>query len=499
MTSIRRRTAALVALSMAVLLVLGGVVLLLVLRRAMTAQFDDALSARAAALQSLTRFDGAKVEMDFAGEAMPRYARPPSQRADAEFFVVWVRDGDGGRDWRSLERSESLRDDGWPGAGLRDGAAGIRDVTLPGGGAGRAVLIEFAATSERDKEGDHRGDSPTEPATAGPHTRAAPSPVVRLLVALPRAPLDRVLALIAWCIAGVGGALALASIAASRWAVGRGLVPLSDLSRRVQALGPDTLGARFDAAGLPAELRPIAEQLSALLARLEEAFEREKRFSAAASHELRTPIAELRMLLEVAQSQPRTSEQWSGTADTALGVLARAQSLCETLLRLSRAGSEHAGRDAHARTEVAPLVTEEAARAVAMHGGDARLVRIECDAGLIARIDGATLASILGNLIDNALRHGAATPEFPVRIAARATDGMIQISVSNSAPGLTDEDRTHLFEPFWRKDASRHDQRGFGLGLAVARTLARASGGDIRSRLDAPEALTIEVQVPAVQ
>ena len=67
MTSIRRRTAMLVALSMAVLLVVGGVVLLVVLRRAMTAQFDDALVARAAALQSLTRFDGTKVEMDFAG------------------------------------------------------------------------------------------------------------------------------------------------------------------------------------------------------------------------------------------------------------------------------------------------------------------------------------------------------------------------------------------------------------------------------------------------
>jgi signal transduction histidine kinase len=498
-SSIRRRTTAMVALSMAMLLIVGGVVLALVLRRAMTAQFDEAIVARAAALQSLTHFDGTEVEMDFAGEAMPRYARPPSQRADAEFFVVWVRDADGVQDWRSLERSDSLQDDGWPGAGLRDGAAGIRDVTLPGGGSGRAVLIEFAATRERDEDGDHRGDSPTEPATAGPDNTAAHSPVVRLLVALPRAPLDRTLALIAWCIACVGCALALASVAVSNWAVGRGLVPLSDLSRRVQSLGPDTLGTRFDAVGLPAELRPIAEQLSALLARLEEAFEREKRFSAAASHELRTPIAELRMLLEVARSQPRSSEQWSRTADTALSVLARAQSLCETLLRLSRAGPENTMPDAHARTKVAPLVAEAAARAVAMHGGDARLVRIECDAGLCARIDATTLASIFGNLIDNALRHGAATPGFPVRVGAQAADGMILISVSNPAPGLTESDRAHLFEPFWRKDASRHDQRGFGLGLAVARTLARASGGDIRSRLDAPDALTIEVHVPAVR
>jgi signal transduction histidine kinase len=490
MTSIRRRTAALVALSMTVLLVVGGVVLVVVLRRAMTAQFDDALSARAAALQSLTRFDGTKVEMDFAGEAMPRYARSPTQRTDTEYFFAWVREGSG---WHSLERSESLKDDAWPPAAWRDGPDGVRDVMLPGGGMGRAVLIQFSAASERDEEGDRRDKAPTA-ARAGD---AAPSPAVRLMVALPRAPLDSTLSIVGWCIAGVGGALAMASIVASRWAVGRGLVPLSDLSRRVQAIGPDTLGTRFDAAGLPAELRPIAEQLSALLARLEEAFEREKRFSAAASHELRTPIAELRMLLEVAQSQPRTSEQWSRTADTALGVLARAQSLCETLLRLSRAGAEHAVQDYQPRTEVVPLLAEEAARAIAMYGRDARLVRIECDAELSARIDAAALASILGNLLDNALRHGAATPEFPVRVGACATDGMIQISVSNPAPALTNQDLTHLFEPFWRKDASRHDHNGFGLGLAVARTLARASGGVLTADQRESGVLCVRLDLPA--
>ncbi|MFO0855966.1 MAG: ATP-binding protein [Phycisphaerales bacterium] len=490
MTSIRRRTAALVAVSMAVLLLIGGVVLLIVLRRAMTAQFDDALVARASALQGLTRFDGTKVEMDYAGEAMPKFARSPAQRGDAEYFVAWVRDGQG---WRPLERSESLKDDAWPPAASRDGPAGVRNVTLPGGGAGRAVLIEFSPASERDEEGD-KGRAV---ATAALDAHAASSPAVRLLVALPRAPLDRTLAIVAWCIAGVGAALALASIAASRWAVSRGLAPLSDLSRRVEAIGPEALGTRFDAGHLPTELRPIAEQLSALLARLDEAFEREKRFSAAASHELRTPIAELRMLLEVAARQPRTSEQWSRTADTALGVLARAQALCETLLRLSRASAVRSGPDQHARTEVGPILAEQAARAIALHGGDARLVRIECDAGLHARIDAATLASILGNLIDNALRHGAATPEFAVRIAALAADGMIRIEVSNPAPDLDDQDYARLFEPFWRKDASRHDHNGFGLGLAVARTLARASGGVLAADQRESGVLCLRLGLPA--
>jgi len=488
MTSIRRRTAMLVALSMAVLLVVGGVVLLVVLRRAMTAQFDDALVARAAALQSLTRFDGTKVEMDFAGEAMPRYAR----RADAEFFVAWVRAGSG---WLALERSESLREGPWPPAAMRDDSVGIRDVILPGGSPGRAVLIEFVAPRELDEGSDRRGEAPTETAPASPALDPPSAHAVRLLVALPRAPLDRTLSLVGWCIAGVGGALALASIIASRWAVGRGLVPLGDLSRRVQSLDADTLSARFEPAGLPAELRPIAEQLSGLLARLQDAFEREKRFSAAASHELRTPIAELRMLLEVASSQPRTGEEWLRTAETSLGVLARAQSLCETLLRLSRAGAAHPAPGAEARTQVGPVLTEQAARAIAMHGGDARLVRIDADETLVARVESATLAAIVGNLLDNALRHGDVAPDDPVIVRAHLVADGVRIDITNSAPALTNEDLAHLFEPFWRKDASRHDQRGFGLGLAVARTLARASGGEIAVRHDSARAVKFSISL----
>lgn len=488
MTSIRRRTAALVALSMAALLAVGGVVLVIVLRRAMTAQFDEALAARAAALQSLTRFDGTRVELDFAGEAMPRFARAARQPGEAEYFVAWVREGTG---WRVLERSESLRNEAWPPATVRDGPASIRDVALPGGGAGRAAMIEFSAPRERDEENEQHGDK----AAAAPAASTVPAPAVRLMVALPRASLDRTLSVISWCIAGVCGVLALASIAVSRWAVGRGLVPLGDLSRRVQSLDADTLSARFEPAGLPAELRPIAEQLSGLLARLQDAFEREKRFSAAASHELRTPIAELRMLLEVASSQPRTGEEWLRTAETSLGVLARAQSLCETLLRLSRAGAAHPAPGAEARTQVGPVLSEQAARAIAMHGGDARLVRIDADETLMARVESDTLAAILGNLLDNALRHGDVAPDDPVIVRAHLVADEVRIDITNSAPALTNEDLAHLFEPFWRKDASRHDQRGFGLGLAVARTLTRASGGEIAVRHDSARAVKFSISL----
>ncbi len=339
--------------------------------------------------------------------------------------------------------------------------------------------MDFVASTEHDDEGERGGQGLAAPSRDAPAEAVNTLPRVRLLVAVSRGPLDRTLAIVGWNVAGVGIALALATVLLVRWAVGRGLSPLTDLSRRVQSVGADSLAARFESAGLPSEVRPIAEQLSALLARLEDAFERERRFTSAASHELRTPVAELRMLLEVARSRPRTGDEWHETSGRALDVVDRAQFLCETLLRYSRASASSGQPEADCRADVGALVAEHAARALALHGSDGRILRIQCEPGLAARIDPAALGVILANLLDNALTHGAATADKPVTLHARAENGHAVIEIANVAPDLTDQDLSQMFEPFWRKDGSRHDRRGFGLGLAVAQAIAQAAGGSI--------------------
>ncbi len=497
MTSIRRRTATLVAVSIAGLLLLGGLTLFVVLTSAMTAQFDAALAVRTGALQSLTHYDGSEVEIDFSGEALPGFAGARNgdlAGAEAEYFVAWIADGS---EWRLLERSESLRGMAWPPLAVASGGDGPHDIRLPEGGRGRGLVVEFDPTPE---EADEHGHDAHEGArgAVGEAGGLPSAPSVRILVALSRAPLDRTLTVIAWCIAGVGLSLAIASVLASRWAVGHGLAPVTELSRRVSALGPETLDARFGNAGLPAELRPIAVQLDSLLARLEGAFEREKRFTAAASHELRTPIAELRMLLEVAESKPRSDREWAETCVTAIGVLDRAQSLCETLLRLSRAGNGPPPSRNTTRVDVGLLLAAEAARASALHARDSRLIRVACDESLAVQIDDATLASIIGNLLDNAFRHGAAAPETPVLVGAEIRDGTLTIRITNSAPALTNADLMSLFEPFWRKDAARQDQSGFGLGLCVARALAHALGGEIAARREACCSLSMVLTIPTI-
>jgi len=483
MTSIRGRTSLLVAASIAALLALGGVTLFAVVRTALTRQFDDGLAARAAALQSLTRSDAGSVEIDIAGEVLPRY----QPGAEAEFFVAWTRREHG---WRELERSESLRGAAWHDIPPEPGTG---DQPLPDGRPGRAVTVEFVPISEHEgaDESDARPGALREPAPSPQSPDGAPA--VRILAAQSRAPLDRSLWAIGLSTGGVGIALVLASLGASRWAVRRGTRPLESLSARVATLGPDTLDQRLAPDRLPIELAPFAERLNDLLARLGDAFARERRFTSAASHELRTPIAELRMLLEVGLTRARSPGQWEETARDGLGVLDRAQRLTVALLRLSRATApidEH--RDAPA--DLAAILRRQAARAPELGGHDPALLSVSAPATMPARIDPALAAAIIGNLIDNALRHGDVRPDRPVRCVASREGDAASVVIINHAPTLTHADLPMLFEPFWRKDAARGATGGFGLGLAVGRALAESTGSSLEGAIDSENNLSVTLR-----
>lgn len=479
MTSIRGRTSMLVAICMTLLLALGGVALFVVLRATLTRQFNNNLLAQATALRSLTRTDEGAIEMEINGDDLPQYKPGPK----AEYFVAWVRDG---KAWTLLERSDSLSGaHNWASNAVK---VGTEDRKLPDGRAGRALTIEFVPTAEQEREAAPHDGSATTP--------VAPAPTVRLLVAQSREPLDEALAAISVSVVGVGIVLVLAGVAATSWAVRRSTRPLMELSRDVASLGPTTLHRRLQVHHLPSELATVSLRLNDLLSRLDEAFARERRFSSAASHELRTPIAELRMLLEVGLTQPRSAAEWTRSAHEALGVLDRAQRLSEALLRLSRADAAKS-HDAGAQADLADVLRAQAALALAHHAVDPALIALDMRAALPACIDRTIAMSIIGNLLDNALRHGEVTADDPVRAIAALRDGQVCVTIANRATTLTADNIVNLFEPFWQQDAARQAQHGFGLGLAVGRALAESANGHLNATLRA-DWLEVTLCVPVV-
>jgi len=254
--------------------------------------------------------------------------------------------------------------------------------------------------------------------------------------------------------------------------VGRGLRPLHRLAREVATRRPDGLEALPDA-DVPDEVRPLVEALNHLLARLEQALAVQRAFVADAAHELRTPLSALQIQLQLTE---RASDE--PTRRQALGELRagleRAIHLVQQLLTLAR---QEPG--AAAGAPLSRLALAEIARqCLADHAALAHARRIdlgarELDADALVLGDAAALRTLLGNLVDNAIRY---TPEGGRIDVAVYTDPPTAVpcacwvSVGDSGPGIPEDERERVLDRFYRRPGL--DQTGSGLGLAIVQRIA---------------------------
>ncbi len=273
------------------------------------------------------------------------------------------------------------------------------------------------------------------------------------------------------------------------FAVGRGLRPLFAMSQAVAKRQPDAL-APLAERNLPQELQPLAGSLNALLARLDSALGAQRRFTADAAHELRTPLAALKLQLDVAR---RANDQPSRVAaydDLDAGVR-RAAHLVDQLLTLARIEPEALATRA-VDCDLAAIAKE----AIVARGALAATKHI--DLGLAretpvrVRGDPASLAILLSNLLDNALRY---TPEGgKIDVALDNDDGRAILTVIDNGPGIPPEERVRVFDRFFRGDDR---EPGSGLGLSIVKRIADAHHAAIE--LGAPEqgcGLVVTVQFP---
>ena len=259
----------------------------------------------------------------------------------------------------------------------------------------------------------------------------------------------------------VGGplALALAAVAGYRLA-GAALRPVEAMRRRAEEISTETSGERLPVPNSRDEIQRLGTTLNEMLDRLEAGLQRERRFVADASHELRTPLSLLRTELELAQRRPRTQEELDAVLRSVAEEVDRLVRLAEGLLLLVTA--EEAGMHPQ-RIRVSELL-ERVARRFGPVVVEDTLGEVEAD-----RI---RLEAALGNLVENAFRHGAP----PVRLEARREGDDAVFVVTDSGPGFPPGFVEHAFERFTRADAAR-TERGAGLGLAIVAAVARAHGG----------------------
>ena len=275
-------------------------------------------------------------------------------------------------------------------------------------------------------------------------------------------------------------------------AIGSGLKPLREMVAMIRARDPERL-TPLALAPLPSELEPVVAALNRLLAQVDHVLEREKRFLADAAHELRTPLAVLRIQAQNALEAGEAADREAALRTLHVGV-ERATRVVEQLLTLARlepgvAGTQHALRDVAAcvRAELAELtpLALERGQEIEYLANETADLRALCDA------DG--IAILLRNLVGNAVRH--APHGGHVRVSLARDGESLRLTVEDDGSGVAPAERARLTERFCRLD----DGGGAGLGLSIVRRIVELHAGALRFDDSPLGGLKVMVELPAAR
>lgn len=264
--------------------------------------------------------------------------------------------------------------------------------------------------------------------------------------------------------------LALPLLGLGLWVVVRhALRPLHALGQTLHARSPDALQQHIPEQGLPLEMRPMVQALNQLFVRIESLLASERRFTADAAHELRTPIAAIRAHAEVALRASTEAQRQQALSRTLTGC-DRATHLVTQLLMLSRLEAEAmpALRTVDLALVARQVLAELAPRALAQ----GQQLSLEAAQGWSLQGDEALLAVLLRNLVDNALQHAGAGAQ--IQLSVQQAQRTMQLCVDDSGPGLAAADLARLGERFFRPAGTRAS--GSGLGWSIASRIALAHG-----------------------
>jgi signal transduction histidine kinase len=419
-SSVRGRTTILVTLVFALTLIVSGLTLLTVLRRTMLDNIDTALGLRAADLGALVT----------SGVA-PRDITIPD---DGTSFAQIILNGD------VIASSTNVR--GQPPV---DTLTDSSQITVRQT-SGDEEVFRLAVTEQ---------NSPAGPVT--------------IAVGTTLADMEQTTRVATWTLAITGLALTMLAGAATWVVVRRALRPVDSMRAEVADITVSGLDRRVSQPTTDDEIRLLADTLNDMLVRLESGTRAQRDFVSAASHELRTPIAVIRNVLEVAQSTD--APDWREIADSVLEEDVRMERLVDDLLLIARTDAGVSRSEHWTAVDLDDIVFEEARRVPSP-------IQIDVSRVSAGQVNGDVeqLRRVVRNLFDNALRH--ATQAIAVDLSS--VGGRVSVAVDDDGPGVAPEDRTRIFERFVRLDESRtRSDGGTGLGLAIVTELVDSLGGDV--------------------
>ncbi|MFD5748433.1 sensor histidine kinase [Streptomyces sp. NPDC127033] len=257
--------------------------------------------------------------------------------------------------------------------------------------------------------------------------------------------------------------MAACAVGVGWWTAGRVLRPVHAMTAKARRLSERNLHERIRARGPDDELKELSDTLDALLARLQKAFDSQRRFIANASHELRTPLATQRTAIQVGLDDLCSPDELARTKETLLDNNRRSEKLIEGLLVLARSEREV---DDLEPVDLGEAVAEETVRC----GGAVSLTVKDAETVQGNRL---LLGQLVGNLLANAVTYNVPGGTVDVEVTGAV------LVVRNTGPEVAAADVPALFEPFRRGEGRDRMGRGAGLGLSIVRSIAEAHGGTV--------------------
>jgi two-component system OmpR family sensor kinase len=433
--------------------------------------FDAALHGRAMSVAALVRYsEEPHPKLIFDDELLP----PSLQREGFDLYRIL---GPGNR---TIAQSPN-----WP--------AGFEPAAKPGkdywnlsfqSRPYRALRLNNLPVLDREDE-----DEDTEPAENATLTVFYAAPTRELREAVWRAGV----------LTGAASLLIFAlATAITVWSIRRGLAPLSGLAASAAGVSPANWELHLPPeSASTAELAPLTEAMTAMLAGLRQAFTSQREFLANAAHELKTPAAILKSTLQSLAQKPRSSEEYRQGIDAALQDLARLERLLHSMLRLARA--EQWARDGLRRdlAEVDLSTTCELAieRLRPLAQGRGITLELRRDGAPTLPADPDDLELVWTNLLENAIHYSPSGATVSLIVGRNGQ--YAEVSVEDCGPGIAAGDLPFIFDRFYRADTSRaRATGGYGLGLAVSKAIVEAYGGSIHADSQTGKGTTMAVRLP---
>ena len=322
-------------------------------------------------------------------------------------------------------------------------------------------------------------------------------PVLDFSVAASLAPIDASLRLLALVLTVLTIGLWSAAALLGRRLCTRALLPLACMAATARSITATELDQRLADTGTKDELADLGKAFNDLLANLQDSFERQRRFTGDAAHQMRTPLTALIGQIDVALRRERPVEEYQRVLTLLHKQATHLRHIVEMLLFLARADAE-ASLPNMETIDVGAWLKEHLEQRLNQRSGDDTRLEISTDEVFAIRAQPPLLGQLLDNLLDNARKYGR--PGAPIAIKVWREPRSVCVAVEDQGSGIAPTDLPHVFDPFYRSSAARRDGvAGVGLGLAVAKRIAEAFHGELDVVSIPGEGSCFTLRLPVVQ